>query len=420
MVTMLPVKLRRALRDLAASLLGLGFATGALADVDPLPLITGPSPGTARDVNAEFRIFVESAGNSVDGLPGGKILLPPHPSGTTVEIPCSVSYCRGQFDQPEGLGRSGRLLGRTSWFGSGTGYFPAGATWSASGSSFEKLDSLPVFVPLPYTQVVHGNADDLLVGRSADGDPYFPFYETPVLWDGFDAEPVALAHLPHSGSEQGPYPTRVNDAGEIVGNTEDGGRRAAIWQPPAYALAFLPMLPGGTTSQAHDIGQGGIAVGASDDGSGTEVAVAWVPNGGGWDVVTLPAPWPGEACQEATAINDADDVAGNCTTATGQARGVVWLRDGTAWTETTTLVPSLSHDDSFVYGLNEHPVAVGRSGESATGDPVLWNLGEPLPEPPEPSLVPVLSPTGLAVLALGFTATGWLGARRRRSQGPPR
>ncbi len=181
---------------------------------------------------------------------------------------------------------------------------------------------------------------------------------------------------------------------------------------------FLPVLPGGATSRAHDVGQGGIVVGASDDGSGAEVAVAWVPNGGGWDVVTLPAPWPGGVCQEATAINDADDVAGNCTTATGEARGVVWLRDGAAWTETATLVPFFWHDDSFVYALDEHPVAVGRSEGAASDGPVLWNLGEPLPEPMT-SLVPVLSPAALATLALSCAAAGWVGARRRRSQGSP-
>ena len=104
------------------------------------------------------------------------------------------------------------------------------------------------------------------------------------------------------------YPPQsfLDDAGEIVGNTEGSGERAAIWKPPGYALEFLGELAGGTTSRAHDLDSGGLVVGSSDDGSG-DVAVVWTANGSGYDAIPLPVPagFAGGSCTEATAISDA-------------------------------------------------------------------------------------------------------------------
>jgi hypothetical protein len=155
-------------------------------------------------------------------------------------------------------------------------------------------------------------------------------------------------------------------------------------------------------------------VGSADAGSGTEVAVAWVPNGGGWDVTPLDPPGAGGSCAEATAINAANDVAGNCTTAGGAARGAVWPWNGSGWGEAVVLAPRPGDLESAVYALNDHPLAAGRSGSAEDGLAVLWNLGDPVPT------VPALAPRALAWLTLACAASGWLALRMRQGRGRTR
>jgi hypothetical protein len=240
-----------------------------------------------------------------------------------------------------------------------------------------------------FSDVAHGNSGDVLVG-------FLALDFRAAYWSGPDAEPIALA-----GSDS---PERINDSGEIVGNSLSA---AVIWKPPGYARELLGKLPGGTTSRAHDLDSNGLVVGSSDDGSG-DVAVIWTPNGSSYDVTPLPVPdgFPAGSCTEATAISDGGSIAGNCTTAGGHSRGVIWQKQGASWVSDVELDPLHGDTESPVFGLNESGQAVGRSGDAASGRAVLWNFTAPPP-------LPALSAPALVLLALGVVWTG------RRALGRP-
>jgi hypothetical protein len=370
----------------------LALAAGARAGVPAVEVSTDLSPSVARDVDEWRRIYVEGP-DALDELPTGRILLPPHPGGEELLLPCSeLLACFHLFDVPGGFAESGRIIGRRVWFGSGGPFIPAPATWSADGTGTILLAGLNG----GYTEgghVAHGNSGDLLVGDLFPG--------APVYWSGPAEEPIELASLGPLGGDEGPYPERISDAGEIVGNTWGSGLRAAIWKPPGYALEFLGELAGGATSRAHDLDSSGLVVGSSDDGS-VDVAVVWTPNGSGYDAIPLPVPagFAGGSCTEATAISNAGQIAGNCTTAGGQTRGVIWRKQGASWAFVLELDPLLADTESAVFGLNESGQAVGRSGDDTTGRAVLWNFA------PAPSPVPALSALALVLLGLGVLWTG--------------
>ena len=372
----------------------LALAAGARAGVPAVEVSTDLSPSVARDIDEWSRIYVEGP-DALDERPLGQILLPPHPGGEELPLSCSEG-CFHEVDVPGGFAESGRIIGRTVQFGSGGPFVPAPATWSADGTGKIYLAGLDG----GYTEfghVAHGNSGDLLVGD------LFP--EVPVYWSEPAEEPIELENL---GSSKGPYPARVSAAGEIVGSTEGSGERAAIWKPPGYALEFLGELPGGATSSAHDLDSGGLVVGSSDDGSG-DVAVVWTANGSGYDAIPLPVPagFAGGSCTQATTISDAGRIAGNCTRAGGQTRGVIWWKQGASWAFFRELDPLLGDTESAVFGLNESGQAVGRSGDDATGRAVLWNFA------PAPPPVPSLSALALVLLGLWVLWTG------RRALGQP-
>jgi len=392
----------RAGAALGGLVLLLALAAGARAGVPAVEVSTDLSPSVARDVDESGRIYVEGPDLIYfgDGRPAGQILLPPHPGGGELSLPCSDGdpiQCFHVYDVPGGFAESGRIIGRHGWFGSGGPFIPAPATWSADGTGTVLLEGFFEIADLGH--VAHGNSGDVFVGFSPT-DPY-SFDMVPAYWSGPAEEPIELANLGYLSTEMGPYPERISDAGEIVGNTEGSGLRAAIWKPPGYALEFLGELTGGATSRAHDLDSSGLVVGSSDDGSG-DVAVVWTPNGSGYDAIPLPVPagFAGGSCTQATAISAGGRIAGNCTTAGGQTRGVIWRKQGASWAFVLELDPLLADTESAVFGLNESGQAVGRSGDDTTGRAVLWNFA------PAPSPVPALSALALVLLGLGVLWTG--------------
>jgi hypothetical protein len=392
----------------AALALVLVVGGSARAGVPAVELSTDLSPSVARDIDEWSRVYVEGRDFAPlgDGRPLGQILVPPHPGGGEILLPCSGPFgdpmeCFHEYDIPGGFAESGRIIGRHGWFGSGGPFIPAPATWSADGTLMTGLEDLDEFTAYE-GHVAHGNSGDVFVGF-VWGPTIFSDM-VPVYWSGPAEVPIELANLGYFSTEKGPYPERINDTGEIVGSTEGSGERAAIWRPPGYALEFLGELAGGATSRAHDLDSSGLVVGSSDDGSG-DVAVIWRPNGSGYDVIPLPVPpgFEGWSCTEATAISDDGRIAGNCTTASGRTRGVIWQAQGESWVVEWNLKPLPDDTESAVFGLNESGQAVGRSGDAATGRAVLWNF----------TVRPVPSLSAPALLLLALTVS-WMGRRALR------
>jgi hypothetical protein len=373
----------------------LALAAPARADVAPLPLDASFAPSVGIDVDDAGRIAVWGP-PAEDGAPQAAILLPPHPGGGELVPPCNVDpdcYGNHEWHIPMRFAGSGRLLGRIMEFGSAGPYWYVPATWSADGTVTQRLAPLPG--SLAAGQVDDGNTSGLLVGTI----PSAALVATPVTWWSPTAVPVAL-DTGGVAAGLGPFPARVNDAGEIVGSTLETNPRAAAWLVPGHVLAFLPTLPSGVKSHALAIDPNGVIVGSSGDGSGSEIAVVWTPNGSGWDVAPLPSPFPGGSCSQATAISDAGEIAGNCATAGGVGRGVLWREAAGGWAVALVLAPLVGDAESAVFGLNEQGWAVGRSGPAASARAVLWQSGASF------APVPSFGPGGLAALALGLLASG--------------
>src|SRR5512145_246020 len=93
--------------------LALAHAAPAVADVPALDLEVSFSPSVAADVDDDGRIIVEGP-TPGDGLPWGIILLPPHPGGGELLLPCNANdpeACFHELHVPMRLARSGRILG---------------------------------------------------------------------------------------------------------------------------------------------------------------------------------------------------------------------------------------------------------------------------------------------------------------------
>ena len=291
----------RAGAALGGLVLLLALAAGARAGVPAVELATDLSPSVARDIDESGRIYVEGP-DALDGRPAGQILLPPHPGGGELLLPCfrapqcfhevrRSGWLRriGAHHRAEGVVRIGRplyprpgdLVG--GWHRDDPSRRPRRARGRRPRGTRKlrrRLRGIRVEGP---GLVRHGPRLLERTRRGADRA----------------REPRLLQH------RKGPYPERISDAGEIVGSTEGSGLRAAIWKPPGYALEFLGELAGGATSRAHDLDSSGLVVGSSDDGSG-DVAVVWTPNGSGYDAIPLPVPagFAGGSCTQATAISD--------------------------------------------------------------------------------------------------------------------
>jgi probable HAF family extracellular repeat protein len=112
----------------------------------------------------------------------------------------------------------------------------------------------------------------------------------------------------------------INDQGNIVGQS---GGEPVIWTGDGAAIQTLGTLPGGgTAGEALAINTLNMTVGDIDDGAGHTHAFLWTDAGGMQDLGTL----PGYTDYRATAINDAGQVVGTATGATGtnNATGFIW------------------------------------------------------------------------------------------------
>ncbi len=397
---------------------GLGQASSQLAALDLG--FTAFTPSTARDVNAAGQVYVEGLTDPQGNLPRRAIFMPPHPGGSvltfacypvcdpcaTLPPPCGLAVLFTVWDRPAGLTETGQFFGARYHIQLPQSTYPTPASWSPSAYTIQD------FAPAPGGSSAYGFVRDMNASGASVGGVIVPalgpLIAIPFIWSSPAATPVALANL---GSSAGPQALRISDPGAIVGGLLGATPRAVYW--PAYSAAsfsYLGELPGGVTSHAKDLDDSGRVVGSSDDGSGAQVAALWRPSGGGHAVAALPIPFAGGSCQEATAIAESGGlIAGNCTTAAGDRRGVIWRDVGASVVFLQELLPISGDDDSLVYGLGGSVLAAGSSGDPARA--VLWNLA-PVPA------VPALSPLAISVLVAALLVS-WVIAARGRSFGPP-
>lgn len=145
------------------------------------------------------------------------------------------------------------------------------------------------------------------------------------------------------------------------------GQRAFIWMRDSGMIA-LPMLPGGTSSDASAINNLGQVVGNVLIGN-RDHAFLWTPSGGMVDIGGL----PGAVNSYATAINDAGQVAGYSLDADANAQAFRW--SATEGMIALGVLPGTV--SSFARGINSSGQVVGEStGRSSGQRPFRWTPGK--------------------------------------------
>ncbi len=266
------------------------FAATSVAALD-LGLGTA-EVSSARDVSEAGLVYVQGP-PALGGGASGIILLPPHPGGGMLVLPCSIfGSCFHVVDVPEGFAAGGRILGRRVSFG--------GVVRDANSSE---------------TFVGGLLSPTLGVGMS-------------VHWSSLGATPATLANL---ASNAGPQPERINDAGVIIGNLATATPRAVRWASvgaasfvrlsgAGYTVDALPVpFAGGSCQEA--IQPLGWVAGNCTKVGGDRRGVIWRVSGG---VVTFEyelLPLPGETHSAVYALRGSALAAGSSG---DPGRAVLW------------------------------------------------------------------------------------------------
>jgi probable HAF family extracellular repeat protein len=146
------------------------------------------------------------------------------------------------------------------------------------------------------------------------------------------------------GAGESSYATAINDAGQVVGNSQAG---AFLWE--AGSLTYLGTLPGRSFSQAEDINNAGDIVGSSCNATGECLAFRW--RAGSLTELSPPA---GYCCSEAHAVNDQGDVVGAVRAGT-EAHAAVWLAGATVATD----IQAPREGWSYAWDINAQRMVVG-------------------------------------------------------------
>jgi uncharacterized membrane protein len=195
----------------------------------------------------------------------------------------------------------------------------------------------------------------VIVGEAEPADLQRPI---PVWWDTTGA----LTELPghYYGSARG-----VNDAGVIVGVSDNEGQWAMRWENTSTAPTRLATLPGGENDAvAYDVNNDGVAVGHSRGPDGSRHAVVWDAVGG---ISALDTPSGYTECR-ALALNDAGLIAGSCGTASRDYAAVRWDPTGTA-----TVLPAFGTSYSEAVAVSDAGLIVGAALDTdGRYRPVRW------------------------------------------------
>ena len=153
------------------------------------------------------------------------------------------------------------------------------------------------------------------------------------------------------------FATAINNSGTVAGYSEttSAGGDVMAFSYSGGVLTALGTLSGGTTSQANAINTSGHIVGQSDSSASSDLHPAiWI--GSGWtDLGVFSNDYLSGA---ATAISNADQVAGTLNAASGGgSTGFLWTASGGM----TLLGALISGGDSQAYGVNSAGTVVGTS-----------------------------------------------------------
>ena len=163
--------------------------------------------------------------------------------------------------------------------------------------------------------------EDLNDSDSVVGHATLAAGERAFLWNGI-ATPLDLGDLDGDGGES--FAFAINDAGLIVGSSDDDGQQRAFRRDPTTGvLEGLLHLPGGDFGSARDVNASGMIVGTAWDPVSLEFhAVLWDPDGAIHDLHDLLFEnMPGWTLEQALAISDTGYIAGVATNPSGEPEG---------------------------------------------------------------------------------------------------
>jgi len=179
---------------------------------------------------------------------------------------------------------------------------------------------------------------------------------TPAVWEG--GVFAALSLYPGS---TGAIASAINDAGQIVGYDPD-----ALFWPDKSAAAPVRLQSPGSSNRPLDINNAGMIVGVTDDGSSTAQAVVWTS---ATSASQMLAGLGGTSCQaksaQASAINELGEIVGRCPAPGGGLHAVYWANK-----DATPVDLDLLAGGSLATGINELGQIIGNSNSSRA---MLWS-----------------------------------------------
>jgi len=122
----------------------------------------------------------------------------------------------------------------------------------------------------------------------------------------------------------------MNSKATVVGTSTSAGTFGWV-AGPGLPITPLPLPAGMQSSEANDVNESGVVVGAVSESSSTQfgpLAVVWIPDGAGSHTVGLLGKLPGDVGSVATALNDVGDIVGYSTDGTFRRPVLFTAADG--------------------------------------------------------------------------------------------
>ena len=207
------------------------------------------------------------------------------------------------------MNQSGQVVGRSvTTAGASHAFLWEGGSMYELPASGTAIRDISVDLNDGATRIVVGGEETVGVGLlwtvSGSGSSFQA--SNPVVLPGF--------------SGIGSFAFAVNDAGVVVGYGYGAGRnQPAKWTMGAggWAINALPLPPSSLGGIAFDINTAGTIVGRTA-GTGCTQALVWSP------AVSLLPGLTATSCSEATAVNDAGQIAGTSSVRGGARHAALW------------------------------------------------------------------------------------------------